>query len=785
MRLHSLLPLLVAAHLSAAAQTPEEDAGTLASPRSTRAGIICTNSYHSAVYLDRGGELREIVRGPGIGYGLAVSPDGSRLGLKRMDTKGMQTPILLDLASGSERPLHEPVPLAGQVSFSADGRTAFTIGRELLVTDGSTIERFDLGYYANIAPISPDAAAVAYNDADDQIHIRYLRTGLDVRVTTGPGGYFNPQWSPDGTRLLISALGGRMVVYDLSSRKTYSLGTGRHPTWSPDSRTVAFASLTHEGTRLVNADLHAVGYAGGVPTRLTFTDGVCEMDPGFAPDGSIMYHTFALRDIRSIRPSLSGTHAARVLSTLPAPLAISPAEPPAPRSAPTQLNIPYVHQVYDTPDWFNGHSACAPTQAIMVIGYYGLLPPWTISCSSPFSHPSSLGNYVADKYRFRQNDFNLYAAAGSTSGAGGYGYMWATGSPHTRMANYFRAHGMTATQTEGTAHSVALAEVTAGYPFSMCVMLTSSGHLVVAHGIGDEQHTFIFNDPYGDKNRGYMNFYGKDVRYDWPGYNNGYQSLGDVAWCIATRADVAAHADTLVDDLQFGRGFTMRNTVPASMWLYRDLLRGINGHMWYTTAKAGSVDTCSVTWTPVLPQDGVYEVLAYIPVSKATAAPYQITHANGTQTVVIDQKSFSEAWASLGVFPFTAAGGASVTLGDAGSIPGQDMIFDAVRWSYRGPLAEVVEFDTMPERCELRQNYPNPFNPVTSIGFGVWGLGSRWVRLGVFDLLGREVAVLVDEQKQPGEYTASWNAAGLASGVYVSRLTSGAYSASRTMILMK
>jgi hypothetical protein len=788
-RILFLCSLIVTIHACAAAQTPEEDAGTLASPKYTRAGTVCTNSFHSAIYIDRDGELRELVRGPGIGYGLTVSPDGSLLGLKRIDEHGLQAPIVLDPASGSLRQLHEPVERAGQVSFSADGRMAYTIGTELLITNGIAVQRYDLGYYVNQAPISPDGSAVAYNDEEDQIHIRTLPGGQDVTATAGPRGYHSPQWSPDGRKLLISALGGQLLVYDLATRKSYALGAGKQPSWSPDSRTIVFERDVIEGTRLIGADLFVVGYAGGIAVPLTNTSDRIEMGPSFTPDGGIVYHTYAQRDIRGINAS-NAVLTASPLSHLPSPLAIVPATPPRSNPAVTQLNIPYVHQVYDTPAWFNGHSACAPTQAIMVIGYYGLLPGWVINCPEPFSHPNSLGNYVADKYRFGGKEYSATAASGSTYGAGGYGFMWSTGSPHTRMADYFRAHGMTATQTEGTPHSTALAEVGAGYPFSMCVGLTSAYHLVVAHGTGDEPHTLIFNDPYGDKNSGYMNFYGKNVRYDWPGYNNGFQNLTDVAWCIATRATVAAHADTLVDDLQFARGFTMRNTPPSSMWLYKDLLRGINNHMWYTTTKAGDTDTCSATWVPVLPQDGVYEVLAHIPVSKATAAPYIVKHANGTQKVVINQKSFSEAWASLGEFPFSATGGASVTLGDAGSIAGQDIIFDAVCWSYRGPLSGVASGAPVRQNFSLEPNYPNPFNPVTSIGYSV-GVDSRgslvttMVRLAVYDMLGREVAALVNEKKAPGNYEVQFNASGLASGIYFYRLTADGFMQSRKMQLLR
>jgi len=59
------------------------------------------------------------------------------------------------------------------------------------------------------------------------------------------------------------------------------------------------------------------------------------------------------------------------------------------------------------------------------------------------------------------------------------------------------------------------------------------------------------------------------------------------------------------------------------------------------------------------------------------------------------------------------------------------------------------------------------------------------VKLTVYDLLGREVAVLVDEQKTPGSYSAVFNASGLASGVYLYRLTAGTFVETRKMVLMR
>jgi hypothetical protein len=100
----------------------------------------------------------------------------------------------------------------------------------------------------------------------------------------------------------------------------------------------------------------------------------------------------------------------------------------------------------------------------------------------------------------------------------------------------------------------------------------------------------------------------------------------------------------------------------------------------------------------------------------------------------------------------------------------------------------------MPRDCALLQNYPNPFNPKTTVkwqvagvsetGAGGRGSGSN-VKLVVYDLLGREVAVLVDEHKAPGTYVTPFDANGLASGVYIYRMTAGTFVASRQMLLLK
>ena len=83
----------------------------------------------------------------------------------------------------------------------------------------------------------------------------------------------------------------------------------------------------------------------------------------------------------------------------------------------------------------------------------------------------------------------------------------------------------------------------------------------------------------------------------------------------------------------------------------------------------------------------------------------------------------------------------------------------------------------------LYQNYPNPFNPTTTITYSL--PKSSMVTLKIYDLLGREVTTLVNEEKHSGTYKVTWNAQNIPSGVYFYRLTAGAYSQVNKMILMK
>jgi hypothetical protein len=95
---------------------------------------------------------------------------------------------------------------------------------------------------------------------------------------------------------------------------------------------------------------------------------------------------------------------------------------------------------------------------------------------------------------------------------------------------------------------------------------------------------------------------------------------------------------------------------------------------------------------------------------------------------------------------------------------------------------EMIE-DAIPHEYRLEQNYPNPFNPSTTIRFSI--PERHHIRLSVYDLLGREVTKLIDEEMEAGWYSVIYNAEGLASGVYLYRIQTESFISTKRFIILK
>ena len=125
----------------------------------------------------------------------------------------------------------------------------------------------------------------------------------------------------------------------------------------------------------------------------------------------------------------------------------------------------------------------------------------------------------------------------------------------------------------------------------------------------------------------------------------------------------------------------------------------------------------------------------------------------------------------------------SFDVSDTGYVSGSTAA-DQVQFNIKQGTVDVQPISSeIPHGYDLLQNYPNPFNPSTSIQFTV--PRSEYVLLKVYDVLGREVATLVDRQVLPGTYTVRFDAADRATGVYCYTMTWGGITQVRRMILLK
>lgn len=89
----------------------------------------------------------------------------------------------------------------------------------------------------------------------------------------------------------------------------------------------------------------------------------------------------------------------------------------------------------------------------------------------------------------------------------------------------------------------------------------------------------------------------------------------------------------------------------------------------------------------------------------------------------------------------------------------------------------------IPDKFSIKQNYPNPFNPETNFKFSIGRTAN--VNMRIINSLGEQVAVLLNEQRQPGEYSINLNGSSLPSGIYFYRFTAGDFKEVKKMVLLK
>lgn len=113
----------------------------------------------------------------------------------------------------------------------------------------------------------------------------------------------------------------------------------------------------------------------------------------------------------------------------------------------------------------------------------------------------------------------------------------------------------------------------------------------------------------------------------------------------------------------------------------------------------------------------------------------------------------------------------------------RDQIIDKILSVTNSSVTDVAETKAAPSEYKLDQNYPNPFNPSTKIAYSI--PQNSFVTLKVFDVLGKEVATLVNETKNAGNYEATFDASKLTSGMYIYELKTNNFVQNKKMMLVK
>ena len=371
------------------------------------------------------------------------------------------------------------------------------------------------------------------------------------------------------------------------------------------------------------------------------------------------------------------------------------------------FDVPYMHQRWDTPDWFNGSWSCGPTSCMMAVQYYMMLTPDSIWASYPSpGHWSLWGNYIPVEYIFLGYTYDeLGKSPDSVFVPGAHGFICPDGSAWwNNMVDFLNQHEVSSAWA-GTSWSTLTGQIDSDYPVVCSSNVLGCGHIILFNGYYAD-HTVVVNDPFGDANEsGWGNYYnGKDVLYDWPGYNNGHVQIG-VSQLFYAQAVVPSEPDTLVDDRC--RGFY--RYADCRFWHLAG--SGFVGNAWWTYSTGALPDTCTAEWYPVLPGEGDYDVYIYIPAVYAEATGmYKLYTSTGIEEISLDQGMYSDQWALLGIFNLDYD--SYLRLGDYTGTGGQYIAFDAALFSPSG-TGVGGETPVMPQQDI--HIWPNPCGKLASI----------------------------------------------------------------------
>ncbi len=282
-----------------------------------------------------------------------------------------------------------------------------------------------------------------------------------------------------------------------------------------------------------------------------------------------------------------------------------------------------------------------------------------------------------------------------------------------------------------------------------------------------------------------------------------WTSMGDIGWTNFIEVDPGDHSRIIAG----GEGLMMNAKLETSTdfgdtWTSADMngyFQGdnslhdlaINGNDWFGVGEGVICRTSDggAKWTQLLntwsyPAQWQLYIFAVemSPVDKNRL--YATGDGHGAQRVpLLNSSNYGQTWDTLSYncawMPrILSLAVASTEKGERVFLGGKGV------FTYDNIVAGLEDLDqVIPDHFSLSQNYPNPFNPSTVIDYAL--PTTQHVRLSVFDVLGRNVATVVDQQESPGRHTVLWDARDAPSGVYFYRLTAGSFVQTRSMVLIR
>ena len=486
------------------------------------------------------GSLTEVSEARGAGFHPAwgTNPAGAPTLYTKAVVGGVEDEQVIRWSAEGTLILAEGARL-GQPAPAAGGHVLWTTPAGLDTDTGKAPESFGQPGAVDLVEPSPDGSRLAWDDANGVLHVRSVASGRE-RTLGGAGVGAHPAWSPDGRYLLHRTLDGQIAVVNAAPGALATQIEGTHPAWSPAGHTILFdrvetAESAGEGVHadpysVLGSSLWSFDLDSGREGELYESSEVHARFPAPIPGSTDVLFVDSVAG-GLWRLSAGTASPVRVSSALFGSEATDLAPVAPPPSESTSVDVPYMHQLWDTPDDFDGGWSCGPTSCVQTIAKWSILPNADITCSWPSPHTSHWGWYIPNNYSFNGYNYDVWGVAkgGNCQGAHGFICREYGGAIWAEMTAFLQQHHVDSWQA-GTSFDTVVSEVNAGYPLPTSSYVLGYGHILVIKGYltsgGSAIHSILVNDPYGNAGTGsWGNDDGESAVYDWPGYNNGYLEI--------------------------------------------------------------------------------------------------------------------------------------------------------------------------------------------------------------------------------------------------------------------